>query len=310
MTVNYKDLSKAEKQAVRAGNHLDKRGESRHKADDKNDGMCRSDGSLRNHKDSFKLMARWCQEQPKIKNFMSMTPDDAQRWIDGLASDIKQKTIIGYAVNAEHHLRNNCGFPDAKLVRPKSEVPSILSSRAYTEEALDLLQSLQTERAALSTQIARETGIRAHELITIKPINELALSNRPWRNDLFIGRENWVSYAVNGKGDLNREVRMSPETSERFEAVRLADARVVIDRDVRYESTSNLMGGKSWSNSFSKTSLRALGHSNGAHGTRHTYAQTRLKEIGNAGKTYEESLSILSQELGHFRTSITEYYLR
>lgn len=64
------------------------------------------------------------------------------------------------------------------------------------------------------------------------------------------------------------------------------------------------------SNSFSAASKRTLGWSHGAHGVRHTYAQTRMEELQQLGRIYQEALEIVSQELGHFRRDITEVYLR
>lgn len=49
--------------------------------------------------------------------------------------------------------------------------------------------------------------------------------------------------------------------------------------------------------------------SSGAHGLRHSYAQTRYEELANHYARHEV-LTIISQELGHFREDITEVYLR
>ncbi len=312
MTIAYKNLPRSSKQAVRAAKKLDRTGESRHTVANKNDGYARSDGAVRNHKEAFTVVSKWCEEQPDIKNFSSITPEQAQRFLEEKSVDVQDKTIAGYAVNLEHHLHHNCGYSaDTRLVRPPSEVPSILESRAYTKEAVDFIQTKQTTRAALSTQIAAEAGLRAHELFTLRRIEEQPPSDRrAWRDDRFAGRENWARYTVVGKGNLCREVRITAATAARLEAVRLAVPRIVIDRDIRYKSHYDLMGGKSFSNSFSKLSKQLLGHSHGAHGMRHSFAQLRIKELGNAGKSYDQCLLILSQELGHFRPSITEYYLR
>jgi len=48
----------------------------------------------------------------------------------------------------------------------------------------------------------------------------------------------------------------------------------------------------------------------GSHGLRWNYAQDRMKEIQQGGKTYEQALSQVSREMGHERSDITEHYLR
>ncbi|MDQ6995347.1 MAG: site-specific integrase, partial [Mariprofundaceae bacterium] len=76
-----------------------------------------------------------------------------------------------------------------------------------------------------------------------------------------------------------------------------------------YSQNYNIGAGHAFSASFSRASTVALGRSNGAHGLRHSYAQNRMNELKNT-HSYKESLTIVSQEMGHFRPEITEVYLR
>lgn len=48
----------------------------------------------------------------------------------------------------------------------------------------------------------------------------------------------------------------------------------------------------------------------GSHGLRWSWAQERHAELQERGMTYEQSLSEVSQEMGHERGDITEHYLR
>lgn len=305
-------LSKAHKQANRAAKNLERIGESRHKAD-KNDGYTRSYGTSNAHRDVFKQVSNWVQDQPDIRRFNALTDKQAERFLQEKSVDVCNKTIACYAVALEHHLRHNCGHGEVKLHRPPSAIPEIIASRAYTKEAIDLLKTQQTERSALSTRLCEEGGLRAHELLTIKRVDEQPKSVRSgvkaWRDDRFAGRESWVTYTVTGKGGLVREVRFSPETAADLERYRV-DPLHRIDRGIKYVTVYNLQGGKSFSNAWSQLSKEQLGHSHGAHGIRHTYAQLRMRELGRIGKTYDESKLIVSQELGHFRPSITDLYLR
>nr|WP_229651935.1 hypothetical protein [Vibrio parahaemolyticus] len=78
---------------------------------------------------------------------------------------------------------------------------------------------------------------------------------------------------------------------------------------MNYESHYNIAGGHKFSDAFSKASSRALGFSNGAHGLRHSYAQNRYEQLANHFERIDV-MTIISQELGHFRPDITEVYLR
>jgi uncharacterized protein YoaH (UPF0181 family) len=53
-----------------------------------------------------------------------------------------------------------------------------------------------------------------------------------------------------------------------------------------------------------------VGFSNGAHGMRHSYAQTRMQELQASGMTYDEAKGTVAQEVGHFAKDTTEAYLR
>ncbi|MGP5714068.1 hypothetical protein ACTXPD_18980, partial [Vreelandella alkaliphila] len=100
------------------------------------------------------------------------------------------------------------------------------------------------------------------------------------------------------------------ELANRLEATRLGQPQQVTDRGVYYQSHYAIGGGQRWSNSFSQASDAALGRSTGAHGLRHSYAQERMGELQRDGLNYRDALEVVSQEMGHFRDSITEVYLR
>jgi len=117
-------------------------------------------------------------------------------------------------------------------------------------------------------------------------------------------------YTVKGKGGLCREVAINRVLADRLETVRLPEPRTVYDRGIRHEQHYDIGGGKQWTDSFSKAAQRELGWSEGAHGLRHSYAQTRMDTLQGSGRNYEDALAIVSQEMGHFRADITEVYLR
>jgi integrase len=125
----------------------------------------------------------------------------------------------------------------------------------------------------------------------------------------FAGRAGEI-YTVKGKGGLIREVLIPTDLAEKLEQHCLTEPRLIADREVKYRQYYGIGGGHYWSNSFSAASKRELGWSHGAHGLRHSYAQTRMDELQQQGLLYQTALEIVSQEMGHFRSNITEVYLR
>ena len=207
-----------------------------------------------------------------------------------------------------HHLTGQLG-PTERLPVVKAATPQKLVGRAYTPLQAQMIAQAQRPPQALATQIAYQAGLRAHELLTLRPLTERPPDDRPALSSKWEGREG-VPYTVEGKGGLIREVRIPPELARQLESQRLDAPRAVTDRGIHYQQHYALAGGQRWSNAFSAAAKRVLGWSEGAHGLRHSYAQERLRELQRQGLRWEYALETVSQEMGHFRPQITEVYLR
>lgn len=268
-------------------------------------GRIHSISMLNKHASCLKLAGEWAKENHGLRHLSQLTAGQAQEYLEHRAGGgIGQKQL-----DADRNALEFVTGADS-LERVKAITESKLSSRFYTPEQVGFVQQSQGGPNALSTRIAYEAGLRAHELLTLRRAGEERVSlHRTWRPERFAGREG-VRYVVTGKGGLRREVLLSRETSERLEERRLDSPREVMDRGIRYSQAYDINGGNRWSVSFSAASERALGWSTGAHGLRHSYAQERMVELAARGFDYYVARDILSQELGHFRGEIVETYLR
>lgn len=196
--------------------------------------------------------------------------------------------------------------------RLKAISDNVLQGRSYSKNELIHVTNAMREKNALSVRIAHDAGLRTHELLTLKRIDEGEKSSkRTWTNDRFFGQENQVRYLVTGKGGLIREVSIRKDLSLQLESRRLETPKVTTDRGVRYEQRYDISGGNALSASFTRASQRALGYSHGFHGVRHSYAQERVDKLKEYdGINHNRARDIVAQELGHFRGNITEVYLR
>jgi integrase len=233
-----------------------------------------------------------------------LTPELAKEYLDERRLTCAIKTLKSDA----QQLKNHLAFYGRKLDY-KVRVPRLTNCRTYTAEQVKLVMEAQSQRNAVSTELAYKCDLRAHELLTIRRQEERPANERRWAEDRFSGREG-IRYTVEGKGGLVREVLVPYDLAQRLEERRLAVAETVKDRQIAYESCYDIGGGQAWSQSFSAASRRALGWSRGAHGLRHSYAQERVEELQRSGKSFEQALAAVSQELGHFRPDITLDYLR
>lgn len=275
--------------------------------DNRNDGKVHSFGTARAYQSALNQVAEWQEASGDGSGLGQLTTEQAQAYLIDRAEDLAQSTL-------DLHRQAMQILPNvARLDRVKSEVdrPGLADQgRAYTAAQVRAIADAQSEKNALATEIAHAAGLRAHELLTIRPLSEQPASgHRTWSAERFAGREG-VPYSVVGKGGLIREVQIPTDLAQRLEARRLDIPRNVTDRGVRYQTHYNIGGGNAWSSSFSKVSKSELGYSTGAHGLRHSYAQQRMDELQAQGREYGSSLEVVSQEMGHFRPDITEVYLR
>lgn len=270
----------------------------------------RSVGTVRNYEQALTRVAEYVRDQ-RLNGLRSLTPEQAVRYLKARGQTVGQKTLDmeRQALQAMmHHLTGQLG-PTERLPVVKAATPQKLVGRAYTPLQAQMIAQAQRPPQALATQIAYQAGLRAHELLTLRPLAERPPDDRPALSSKWDGREG-LPYTVEGKGGLIREVRIPPELARQLEQQRLDAPRTVTDRGIHYQQHYALAGGQRWSNAFSAAAKRVLGWSEGAHGLRHSYAQERLQELQRQGLRWEHALETVSQEMGHFRPQITEVYLR
>ena len=275
-------------------------GTGRH--DHRNDGRIHSLGTARGYGQALKGFADYLREH-RLGDLPGATDQEARQYLAERSHQVGQKTLDLDRQAIQMHL-------GLRLEVVRSDRESALSTRSYTPAQVARIASAQSEANGLATRLAYHAGLRAHELLTLRPAGERSASgHRQWSADRFAGREG-VRYTVVGKGGLVREVLLTRELAAAVEARRLEEPRLVVDRGVRYVQCYTIGGGRSWSQSFSSASRRELGFSNGGHGLRHSYVQERMDELQRRGMAYEQARATVAQEVGHFAGETTEAYLR
>ena len=275
-------------------------GVSRH--NNRDDGRIHSIGTARTYTDVLSAYTQWLQEE-RLGDLRSSGRDEAIQYLELRSTEVSQSQL-----NKDRQAIQSC--LGERLPVLKSEVDVVRGSRLYTTEQLALVREQQTPHNAVATEIVERTGIRAHELLTIRPaVEQRRSAHRKWRSDLHNGCKGLV-YTVQGKGGLVREVMIPHHLADRLESTRRATPQLVTDRGVRYISYYDIGGGQRWSMSFTAASSRALGWSSGGHAVRATWACNRVAELQGMGYGIETAKEVCSQNLGHFRPDVLEYYLR
>lgn len=180
--------------------------------------------------------------------------------------------------------------PDIKAARDEGKnLERFEGSRAYASPN-NLVQAVQGERHNLAASIQREGGARISEA------NHLTKESlRGIRADSQTGQtKGWVH--VTGKGGKEREIGVSPGTYARIEKA-VENGRFEFDKDA-------------YRNELKSAAEKTGQDYEGSHGLRWSWAQERHQELQQHGFTYEQTLSQISQEMGHERGDITEHYLK
>ena len=278
--------------------------------DNRDDGKVHSVGTARSYQQALTRVAAWMREKRDYKGLDKLTPEEARAYLEERAAHVRQKTLdqdrqalqVLPLIGKLERIKSNSKLKPTRLAT---------DSRAYTPEQVEVIARAQTPRNALATRIAYAAGVRASELLTLRPAAERPASeHRKWSPERFDGRGDLRLYTVEGKGGLVREVALPPRLADELEARRIEKPERVTDRGVHYTRHYDIGGGQAWSQSVSAASKLELGWSTGAHGLRHSYAQDRVGELQGSGHGHNSALQMVSQELGHFRPDITEVYLR
>ena len=269
----------------------------------KNSIVCVGVGTRRAYTACLKLYLEWrvlngiSSEVQSNKNFI-------MSYLEEKAEICKQKTVC------QNRMALNMAF-HKQLPFVKSLVNTTLNSRNYSLAEVKLLVKNLHVKNIIAILICYYSGLRAHELATLERIHEGTRSNtRKWSSELFTAIEQYQIYIVTGKGGLRRFVAIPIELATIIEARRLPEPRKVRDREIYYQMHYDLGFGKALSQCFSRASLKYLGWSTGLHGLRHSYAKNRIRKLIKIGFTFDAAKSIVSQELGHFRPSIVNCYMR
>ncbi len=110
------------------------------------------------YRGNIKCFIEWLEE--RNRNLNNVTPELATSFLKERSGTLSQKTLDGYRQSIQMVL-------DLSVRRVLSSQPTILHPRAYTNQQIASLCAHTSNRMRLSIEVARNAGLRAHELDTI-----------------------------------------------------------------------------------------------------------------------------------------------
>jgi len=155
--------------------------------------------------------------------------------------------------------------------------------RAYKNPKI-VINAIFNKTYRILAQAQLESGFRVHEL------NHLKLSQFS---------DNSHSITVQGKGGKIRETELNQKTYDVLKSIveNSRDKKLIFNPDSYRQHI--------------KLACEATNQQyQGTHGFRWNFAQNTFHQLQSEGKSYEESLSVVSKLIGHERSDITEHYLK
>lgn len=237
------------------------------------------------------------------------------KYIKNLDELDKPNHKLGESLSLSNLFKTVAKLDESSLVKYLDHNNTKHFSKTYTKNQIEIIMRHVTPRNAFAIKLCWLTGIRVHELLNLRRLDECKPSFRELKGIKEIAEKfkftglSGSLYTVKGKGGLIRIVMIPTEIIDELESFRLPNEYIKKDRSVKYPSLYNIGGGNALSKSFARASKCWLGWSTGIHSLRHDHAKKRLKTVFNLTGDYDLARAVISQELGHFRLAVTDVYL-
>ncbi|KPA15731.1 Integrase, catalytic core, phage domain protein [Candidatus Magnetomorum sp. HK-1] len=249
---------------------------------------------------------RNAKENFGVKNIENLKGEHTQHYLEGkISNNVAHSTFMQYAsacekleqtlnLYAEKHDTGNTYHFSSNIQNARSDAHKILErfegSRAY-ETPSALVNSVKGEVNNIAAHIQYEAGARINETYKFKEENLKGLAEHSARGE--VGK----IFIDNTKGGKERDIFVTPETYQRLENYIKEHGEYVLDKSSYYISL----------NDAAKETNQTY---NASHGLRWSFAREEFQKFMETGRTYEETLILVSDEMGHVRGDITEHYLK
>jgi integrase len=258
-------------------------------------------GTADTYKDVWHEFARFAKSELRLKDMEKTGSEHVgaflfQKIEDGIARSTYQKISAAMekfemALNrySQKFGKGNLYDFDKTIRAASKEAQAELEKggtpRAY-EKPTEVINRLERDSHQLVASIQHQGGARISEATWIKEHQLKGVEE---------GRG--VIFLDFTKGGKEREMRIDPETYNQLEKAISDMYEFKVDKGgyrVALRIASEATGQKY----------------QGSHGLRWSFAQERMETLQVNGRTYEEALVMVSNEMGHNRADITNHYLR
>lgn len=260
-----------------------------------------SDNSAKTYVSTWKQLGELAREEFGVRKFSDLTAEHVERYCEykidlGHDRETMQKELsaIGKLASTLEKATDGRSFEGlrqgAENMRPEiAECPEMrLADRAYGN-AMGIVAALPAGKISLVGRFIQESGCRISEGCRLKAAQLKGIAI-----DKHTGRE-CGRIEVVGKGGNRYTVSTSPQLYAEISKELTANGPIAVDQNHLRDAVKAIAGQEYVQR--------------GIHGFRYNYAQNRLHELQQHGISRDVAKSIVSEEMGHHRSAITEVYL-
>jgi len=248
-----------------------------------------------NTADSYRDIAKeafaFAKENYNIKDITKLESQHINAFLESkIEANVKYSTFQKYAAGLEklqvalERFTNQKYDFDLKETRELAQqiLKKTDAHRAY-DNPQKVINAIENNVYKTIAAAQLESGARVHELNHLKILQF---------------KEN-QAIEVQGKGGKIRNLELSEKTYNELKSLVLSseDNKLIFSTDA-------------YRNELKSACEKVNEAYQGTHGLRWNYAQSTFAKLQQSGKTYEQSLSIVSERLGHNRPDITLHYLK
>jgi len=276
-------------------------------------------GASKSYGDAWHQFAQWAKVNEGIRDIQQLNADIAQSYLEHrieqgvkLSTYEKEASALSKMELALQKQAEVRGIEREGNLRPgiaetretaKTSLEQNSETRAY-ERPEAIIAGLKDERHQLGSKLQLESGGRISEASQIRE-NQLG----GLATDVHTGKQIGVINLVGGdtKGGHSHPISVTPQTYAQLENA-IKNGPTITTKSG--EGKAFKIEKTGYSQAVRGAAIASGQEPTGTHGLRHNFAQNRMQELQQNGKSFDAALKIVSQEMGHHRPSITLTYLR
>lgn len=260
-----------------------------------------SDATAKTYVSTWSQLGEYAREECGVRTFAQLTAEHVEKYIENKIDQgndrstlEKELAAIGKLASTLEKATDGRSFDTLRqgVENMRADVyecpENRLADRAYADPR-SIVEKLPPGQIGLAGRLIQESGCRIAEGCRLSEAQLRGIGI-----DKHTGRETGRIEVI-GKGGNRYTVSLSPGLYNDIQQELAANGRIDVNQN-HLRSAVRAIAGPEYAQ-------------RGIHGLRYNYAQARLRVLQEHGMSRDVAKAVVSEEMGHHRSSITEVYL-